>query len=557
MQQDGGMDPVASPVVDSPTLRKARGAFFTPEPITRFMSAWALRTVDDRVLEPSAGDAAFLVAAVDRLRGLGNDSLATPVVDAVEIHGESVRSAEARVASHGGRAVIREADFFTVDPQPTYDAVIGNPPYIRYQGFTGEQRARAQRAALRGGVSLNGLASSWAAFTIHSSLFLKPGGRLGLVLPAELLTVNYAAPVRRYLFDHFRSVDLVMFDEQVFPNAEADALLLLADGYRQGPTDQAVIRSARNAAALTTLAPGQSWTPSDPSAKWTVALVDPDASSALAMLRDQETFTTLKTWGDTSLGMVTGNNTYFTMSPQRAGDLGLGRSELLRISPPGSAHLRGLAMSRQKLDALGQAGRATWMFYPTDRPSPAAAAYIKDGLRTGVNEAYKCRVRQTWYKVPLLPPADLLLTCMNADTPRLVTNSAQARHLNSVHGVRLNAKVRDIGKELLSLASLNSATLLSAELVGRAYGGGVLKIEPREADVWAMPSLTTVHEHAAVLREARPRVSKLLEAGDLAGAVGIIDDIVLADLAKPAREALREARAVLSGRRTSRSGNGR
>lgn len=551
------MDQVASPLVDSPTLRKARGAFFTPEEITRFVTAWALRSPDDRVLEPSAGDAAFLVAAVDRLRDLGKDPSAVPVVDAVEIHGGSVRAAEARVASTGGRAKIREADFFTVDPNPLYDAVIGNPPYIRYQGFTGEQRARAQRAALRGGVSLNGLASSWAAFTIHSSLFLKPGGRLGLVLPAELLTVNYAAPVRRYLFDHFRSVDLVMFDEQVFPNAEADALLLLADGYRQGPTDQAVIRSARNAAALTTLTPGQSWTPSDPSAKWTVALVDPDASFALAMLRDQGNFTTLKAWGDTSLGMVTGNNTYFTMSPQRARDLGLGRSELLRISPPGSAHLRGLAMTRQKLDALGQAGRATWMFYPTDHPSPAAAEYIKDGLRTGVNEAYKCRVRQTWYKVPLLPAADLLLTCMNADTPRLVTNSAQARHLNSVHGVRLNTEVRDIGNELLSLASLNSATLLSAELVGRAYGGGVLKIEPREADVWAMPSLTTVREHAALLREAKPPVSKLLESGDLAGAVDIIDTIVLADLGKPSREALREARALLSGRRTSRSGNGR
>ena len=557
MQQDGGMDPVASSVVDSPTLRKARGAFFTPEEITRFVTRWALRSAADRVLEPSAGDAAFLVAAVDRLRDLAGDSSVVPVVEAVEIHGQSVRAAEARVASTGGRAEIREADFFTVDPHPSYDAVVGNPPYIRYQGFTGEQRSRAQRAALRGGVSLNGLASSWAAFTIHSSLFLKAGGRLGLVLPAELLTVNYAAPVRRYLFDHFRSVDLVMFDEQVFPNAEADALLLLADGYRQGPTDQAVIRSARNAAALTTLAPGQSWTPTDPSAKWTIGLVDPDASFALQVLRDQESLTTLKAWGDTSLGMVTGNNTYFTMSPQRARDLGLGRSELLRISPPGSSHLRGLAMTRQKLDALGQAGRATWMFYPDDQPSSAAAAYIKDGLRTGVHEAYKCRVRQTWYKVPLLPPSDLLLTCMNADTPRLVTNSAHARHLNSVHGVRLKPEVRDIGNELLSLASLNSATLLSAELVGRAYGGGVLKIEPREADVWAMPSFTMVCENAGVLREAKGAVSRHLDRGELARAVAIIDDIVLKDLGKSAREALRGARAVLSGRRTSRSGNGR
>src|SRR5664280_613863 len=49
--------------------------------------------------------------------------------------------------------------------------------------------------------------SSWAAFTVHAAEFLRPGGgRLGLVLPAELLTVNYAAEVRRYLMARFGRV---------------------------------------------------------------------------------------------------------------------------------------------------------------------------------------------------------------------------------------------------------------------------------------------------------------------------------------------------------------
>ncbi|MDQ0027880.1 hypothetical protein J2X90_005716 [Variovorax paradoxus] len=60
---------------------------------------------------------------------------------------------------------------------------------------------------------------------------------MGLVLPAELLSVNYAAPVRRFLFGRFRDVELVLFDEQVLPAAEveADVGLLLADGYLEGP----------------------------------------------------------------------------------------------------------------------------------------------------------------------------------------------------------------------------------------------------------------------------------------------------------------------------------
>ncbi|WP_431112477.1 hypothetical protein [Variovorax paradoxus] len=57
------------------------------------------------------------------------------------------------------------------------------------------------------------------------------------MLPAELLSVNYAAPARHFLFDRFRDVELLLFDEQVFPaaEAEADVGLLLADGYLEGP----------------------------------------------------------------------------------------------------------------------------------------------------------------------------------------------------------------------------------------------------------------------------------------------------------------------------------
>lgn len=93
-----------------------------------------------------------------------------------------------------GRPVqLRVGDFFGMVGERRFDAVIGNPPYVRYQGCTGALRAAGRRAALNGGVGLTALASSWAAFTVHAAEFLRPGGRLGLVLPAELLTVNYAA----------------------------------------------------------------------------------------------------------------------------------------------------------------------------------------------------------------------------------------------------------------------------------------------------------------------------------------------------------------------------
>lgn len=552
--------PAAIPVsdLDTPELRKGRGAFFTPIPITRFISDWALRSADDRVLEPSAGDAAFMVEAVRRLRDLG--APVAPRVRGVEIHRQSAQLAEARVLEAGGEPDITVSDFFLVEPEPAFTAVIGNPPYIRYQDFSGESRTRARAAALKAGVALTGLASSWAAFTVHSALFLKDGGRLGLVLPAELLSVNYAAPVRSFLFDRFQNVELVLFDEQVFPEAEADVVLLLADGFNQGPTDAATIRQARNAEDLLSGSVGQRWVPLDPAGKWTAGLVGPDALGPLTGLRDSGSFTRLERWGDTTLGMVTGNNKYFTLSPARVQELGLPPRDLLRLSPPGSSHLRGLSLTHNMLAQLGESDRSTWLFRPAENPSPQARAYIEAGQTAGVDRAYKCRVRTPWYRVPLLPPADLLLTCMNADTARLTTNHAGAHHLNSVHGVYLDPAHRELGRELLPLASLNSATLLNAEMVGRSYGGGILKIEPREADVWLMPSPSLIAQRTAALRAIREKVARLLRAGRLLDAVAAVDEVLLLDsgeLSPAGLEGIRASHRFLSQRRTTRSASGR
>jgi hypothetical protein len=257
--------------------------------------------------------------------------------------------------------------------------------------------------------------------------------------------------------------------------------------------------------------------------------------------------------------MVTGNNLYFALSPGRVKELGLHRNEVLPLSPPGSAHLRGLVLSADMLTRLGRKGKATHLFYPAKTPSREAQAYIDAGHAAGVDQAYKCRVRKTWYQVPLVRPADLLLTCMNADTPRLTTNLAGVRHLNSIHGVYLHDLLRDIGRELLPLASLNSITLLNAEMVGRAYGGGILKLEPKEADQWMMPSPKLVGERADALRGIRSQVARKLQAGRLIDAVLLVDKALLLDsghLTPEEIERVRSAHGSLARRRTMRGKRG-
>lgn len=551
---------VTAQPADTAALRKARGAFFTPPAIARYVADWALRSGADRVLEPSCGEAAFLLAAAARLDALAERGSARVDMNGVELHEESARMASEILQAAGVQASITVADFFDVDPAPLYDVVIGNPPYVRYQDFSGDARIRSRAAALRAGVALTNLASSWAAFTVHAALFLKPGGRLGLVLPAELLTVNYAASVRQFLMDRFSRVDLVLFAERVFPGVQEEVLLLLAEGFDQGPTSQCRIVQARNAEDLgNDVAVAKPWRPNPPEGKWTPSLLSSEAVDVYATLAAGGDFTTLDEWGDTTLGMVTGNNRYFALTNERVAELGLRASDLLPLSPPGSRHLRGLTFTDSAWAELGRGGSPIWLFRPIGEPSETARHYIAAGESTGVHEAYKCRVRNPWWRVPLVRPASLLLTYMNADTPRLCTNRAQAHHLNSVHGVYVAPKRRRLAMDYLPLASINSMTLVGAETVGRAYGGGMLKVEPREADRLPMPSPQLIESTKGRLAEIRPQVGRLLGARQLTEAARLIDEILLVGglgVKRSDVKALRDAHSDLTARRVARGGRG-
>lgn len=321
---------VATPT-DSAGERKARGAFFAPPEICDFITAWAVRSARDRVLEPSCGEAAFLLSAGRRLRALGASGDTSGQLHGfgqlhgVELHQRSVLNAARATADVDLPATVLWGDFFDADMPDAFEAVVGNPPYVRYQDFSGEARTKGQRAALALGVPISGLASSWAPFVLHATRFLARGGRLGLVLPAELLSVNYAAPVRAFLMRRFANVRLVLFEERVFPGVTEEVVLLLAEG--EGPTDRFTVHQARGLRDLGDLAGlTSSWQPRDAEEKWITALLPPEAAALYASATGDGGFEQLQDWGSTSLGMVTGNNRYFALNNASVNQLGLGES---------------------------------------------------------------------------------------------------------------------------------------------------------------------------------------------------------------------------------------
>lgn len=114
----------------------------------------------------------------------------------------------------------------------TFDAVIGNPPYISYRNITNQD---AILNALASDTELalpkfSGKSDAYLWFIVHATRFLGQGRRLAFVVSAGMIFSDYGIPLIRFLGKHYRIraiVDSIV--ERWFPEADTNTVLLLLE----------------------------------------------------------------------------------------------------------------------------------------------------------------------------------------------------------------------------------------------------------------------------------------------------------------------------------------
>jgi adenine-specific DNA-methyltransferase len=209
------------------------------------------------------------------------------------------------------------------------------------------------------------------------------------------------------------------------------------------------------------------------------------------------------------IGYVSGANDFFHLRPSDAKRLSIPQ-KLLHPTVRNGRALPKRQLTASTVGAWHQNDEQVLLLRmpKTGRVPASVSRYLNSEAGMVAREAYKCRVREPWYSVPDVQTPDFFLSYMSGLEANLVRNDAGCTCTNSVHSVRLREGID--ASNLLDIWD-SPFVKLSSEIEGHPLGGGMLKLEPREATQVALPSrslllrinTTTVAEALSALREWR------------------------------------------------------
>lgn len=482
---------------------KLSGRYFTPQQIADFITKWVMtqKKPVTSILEPSVGNGVFI-------RSVLNSSLMSKAARFLSLEVDEDVSKEAALCGNNitwvkgwnrdreNLITVVNEDFYEAYKnglsQQRFDAVLGNPPYIRYQYLDESQRSEQSDILIKNGMKSNKLINAWVSFTVACVSCMSQDSKIGFVIPAELLQVKYSEGLRKFLSRHLNKITIITFQNLVFEGIEQEVLLLLGEKISGSMDHDIRIIQFEDLTELEDfdIDDYEFFAADVKSSKWTKYFLN-DAELEQVQLAEQDArFVRFSEIAKCEVGITTGNNEYFCVD-----DAKVQKYQLQSFCKPliaRSVNIQGAEFTYEDWKKNIDDGARTYLLdlapFDISEFNIGVKQYIEVGEKEGYNSTYKCQIRDEWYKVPSVWAPEAFFLRRNYLYPKFMlnTDAVKAVSTDTMHRVRFR---KNEYKMRAVVGYYTSVGLLFSELEGRSYGGGVLEILPGEIGKVLLPNI--------------------------------------------------------------------
>jgi adenine-specific DNA-methyltransferase len=470
---------------------RVKGQFWTPDWVADAMAAYVLAKTADHLFDPAVG-AGSLFQAAKRIAAQLRKSVA---LYGNEIDEQAITQARQNGLTDSDLANVELRDFALNPSSRRYKAIAANPPYIRHHRLPRDTKAALREfGASLIGKPLDGRAGLHVYFLLRALSLLEAGGRLAFIMPADTCEGVFAPTLWRWITQRFRLDAVVTFSSAAspFPSVDTNAIIFLIEN--SPPITRfrwAQVESVDRYALTNWVA--SSLMNSDSHA---LTVHERDLNEALETglsrwpVDARHEGATLGDFANVMRGIATGANEFFFLTARQAAALRIPNEFLI----PAVGRTRDVTsdeVTEATINELEQKGRPTRLFAPDGRPvdsfPQSIREYLKQGEAMGIHQRTLIATRRPWYKMESRSAPPFLFAYLGRRNVRFIRNTAGVIPLTGFLCIypRLSETA---DTEILWQALNHPDTIANLRLVGKSYGSGAIKVEPRALERLPIPS---------------------------------------------------------------------
>lgn len=459
---------------------KALGQFFTPKAVAEFMCNWAGKNAKN-MLDPAVGNSVFL-SQMHRL------------YPQCQLKGYEIDLGILDFFGNPSGAEMILGDYLTLDWQEKYQAIVGNPPYNKFQAVDNRLDI-FNKIYAETGIHYNGNSNLYALFLIKSIYQLAPQGRLAYIIPSEFLNSAYGTQLKKLLLRQglLRCIINFRHNEEVFPGANTTCCIIFLQQENKKYVDFYNLSSIEELAQLDVdkgLGPHGirvAYNDLKPEEKWRPYLHQ-ESQRQLAHL------VPIGKYFRVGRGIATGANDFFCLSRQQAEELKIDE-KYLQPCLCRSKDVKGNIWQLKDWQTLADKQGKAYILNIHGEPDGRVLKYLRQGQVQGLDKRYLLSKRQPWYSMEQKPVAPILISSAYRKEYKLLRNLAGTANLTAFHSIF----IRKDYEELTDIIFCYFLTATARELVNRnrkELGRGLEKLQPGDLQQAEMLDIEILGEQA-------------------------------------------------------------
>lgn len=458
--------------------RKNYGQFFTPRSIARLMVQWVLKDNPATVLDPAFGLGVFydeiIIANPGQQLQFTGYEIDKSIISYLDY------------SENKNNLKIINSDYLEAK-LGTFDGIICNPPYMRFQKFL-KRHDVLPKIEKQIGKKLVGYSNIASVFLMKALSELNVNGNLAFIMPFEFFNTGYGKEIKKSLLENYLLKHIITFsnEKEVFPDATTTVCILLGkNDKRKDSIKITQIKANNEINQISNISDyyQHEIEASDlpPYKKWTPILL-----SLFSTQKIPRGFCQLSSYGMFTRGIATGANDFFALSKSKIEKYNLDSNNICKCITK-SSQIRKAVFTQDDFDVLYKSNQPVYCLNVRDCKSQPIRKYLDEGKNLGYHERYLTKMRSPWYKIERREPAPILLGVFNRGRIKVIRNFTTAINFTCFHSFYPNI----FGEQLINKLFVYLISDIGQEVLKtnkRSYGDNLDKFEPRDLNDSFCPS---------------------------------------------------------------------